>query len=234
MDGLYRSILLAQRTCFAHHPSMLKRTKNFFKTTLLGGAIVIMPTIILIFAFKWLFGMVGNGIKPLTDLVINTITLPDRYEKYIAPAIVISVIITGCFLLGLIVRTRIGQWFYNGLESSVLSKAPGYKMVKETVNQFLGKKKSPFSSVALVQVYENDTMITAFITDHHDNGTVTVFAPTGPNPTSGFIYHVKEEFVHPVDISVEDAMRSVISCGAGSEQLIKRLKPDDLPISRNL
>ena len=205
---------------------MLKRTKNFFKTTLLGGAIVIMPTIILIFAFKWLFGMVGSGIEPLTDLVINTITLPDRYEKYIAPAIVISVIILGCFLLGLIVRTRLGQWIYNSLESSVLSKAPGYKMVKEPVNQFLGKKKSPFSSVALVQVYENDTMITAFITDRHDNGTVTVFAPTGPNPTSGFIYHVNEEFVHPVDISVEDAMRSVISCGAGSEQLIKGLKPD--------
>lgn len=202
---------------------MLNRTKNFFRTTLLGGVIVILPTIILIFAFKWLFGMVSNGIKPLTDLVINSITLPDRYDQLIATGLVISVIILGCFLLGLIVRTRLGQWVYNGFENSVLSKAPGYKMVKETVNQFLGKKESPFSSVALVQVYENDTMITAFITDRHDNGMVTVFAPTGPNPTSGFIYHVKEEFVHPVDISVEDAMRSVISCGAGSKELLKKL-----------
>lgn len=203
---------------------MLSRTKNFVRTTVIGGVIVILPTIILVFAFRWLFGMVSDGIRPLTDLVVNYITLPDKYDEAIAKAIVISVIIIGCFMVGLFVRTRLGQWIYNGFEGSVLSKAPGYKMVKETVNQFLGKKESPFSSVALVRIFENDTKVTAFITDRHDNGTVTVFVPTGPNPTSGFIYHLKEEFVHPVNISVEDAMRSVISCGAGSEKLIKGLK----------
>ena len=203
---------------------MLGRTKNFFRTTILGGVIVILPTIILIFAFRWLFGIVSNGIKPLTDLVVYNIDLPDMYDEAIAKAIVISVIILGCFMVGLFVRTRLGQLIYNGLENSVLSKAPGYKVVKETVNQFVGKKESPFSSVALVQIFENDTKVTAFITDRHDDGTVTVFVPTGPNPTSGFIYHLNEQYVHPVDVSVEDAMRSVISCGAGSEKLIQGLK----------
>lgn len=206
--------------------AMLKRTKNFFKTTLLGGIIVILPTIILVFAFKWLFGMVGSGIKPLTDLVVNNIDLPDRYDELIATLIVLSVIVLGCFFVGLFVRTRLGKYIYSGFEGTILSKAPGYKMVKETVNQFLGKKASPFSSVALAQIFENDTKVTAFITDRHDDGTITVFVPTGPNPTSGFIYHLNEQYVHPVDISVEDAMRSVISCGAGSEQLIRGLKPD--------
>ncbi len=207
-----------------HHAPMLKRTKNFFKTTLLGGIIVILPTIILVFAFKWLFGMVGNGIKPLTDLVVNNIALPDRYDELIATLIVLSVIVLGCFFVGLFVRTRLGKYIYSGFEGTVLSKAPGYKMVKETVNQFLGKKESPFSSVALVRIFENDTKVTAFITDRHDDGTITVFVPTGPNPTSGFIYHLDSKYVHPVDVSVEDAMRSVISCGAGSEKLIKGLQ----------
>jgi uncharacterized membrane protein len=206
---------------------MLKRTKTFIRTTLLGGVIVILPTIILIFAFKWLFGMVRNGIQPLTDLVISNTQFPRRYDELIATVIVLSVIIGGCFFLGLFVRTRLGQWIYNGLESSVLVKAPGYKMVKETVNQFLGNKKSPFSSVALVRIFENNTKVTAFITDRHDNGTVTVFVPTGPNPTSGFIYHLNEKFVHPIDVTVEDAMRSIISCGAGSEKLIRGQKIDN-------
>ena len=48
---------------------MLKRTKNFFRTTLLGGVIVILPAIILILAFKWLFGVVASAIEPLTNLV---------------------------------------------------------------------------------------------------------------------------------------------------------------------
>lgn len=203
---------------------MLTRTKTFFRTTLLGGVIVILPTIILGVAFKWLFGKVGDGIKPLTNLVVDLIDLPDQYEELIATLIVLSVIILGCFSVGLFVKTRIGRWIYEGFERSLLSKAPGYKMVKETVNQFFGKKESPFSSVALAQIFENDTMITAFITDRHDNGIITIFVPTGPNPTSGFIYHLDQQYVHPVDVSVEDAMRSVISCGAGSDALIKGLE----------
>lgn len=206
---------------------MISRTKRFFITTLLGGVVVILPTIILVFAFKWLFGLVSNAIQPLTTLVVENLTLPDRYNQSIATLIVLSVIILGCFLFGLFVKTRIGKWIYEALENSLLSKTPGYKMVKETVNQFIGKKQSPFSSVALVQIFENDTKVTAFITDRHEDGTVTVFVPTGPNPTSGFIYHLNEQYVHPVAISVEDAMRSVISCGAGSGKLIKGLKPNE-------
>jgi uncharacterized membrane protein len=202
---------------------MLTRTKKFFKTTLLGGIIVILPAIILIFAFKWLFGVVGNAIEPLTNMAERQLTLGE-YNRYVAPVIVLSVIILGCFLFGLFVRTKLGQMIYMGFENSFLSKAPGYRMIKETVNQLLGKKTSRFSTVALVQIFENDTLVTAFITDEHENGMVTVFVPTGPNPTSGFIYHLDRKFVHPVDISVEDAMRSVISCGAGSEKLVKSIR----------
>lgn len=205
---------------------MLTRSKTFLRTTLFGGVIVILPSIILFFAFRWLFGVVGSGIKPLTSLVVETLPLPERYKEFIATVIVVSVIVLGCFLIGLFVKTRMGRWVYDGFERSVLSKAPGYKMVKETVNQFLGKKKSPFSSVALVQLFENSTLCTAFITDEHDNGTVTVFVPTAPNPTSGFIYHLKQQYVHPVNVSVEDAMRSVISCGASSGRLIAQHAKD--------
>lgn len=203
---------------------MLQRTKNFFRTTLLGGVIVILPAIILGFAFRWLFHFVGNAISPLTNLVVDHLTLPDRYDEFIATVLVIAVIVLGCFLIGLFVKTRIGRWVYDGFERSFLSKAPGYRMIKETVNQFLGNKESPFASVALVQIFENDTKMTAFITDRHDDGSITVFVPTGPNPTSGFIYHLDQKYVHPVAVSVEDAMRSVISCGAGSSNLIKAMK----------
>lgn len=201
---------------------MLNRIQNFFKTTLLGGIIVILPSIILIFAFNWLFSFVREAIKPLTTLVINNLPLPEQYNETTATLIVLIVIVLSCFTLGLFIRTRVGHWIYSAFESSLLSKAPGYKMIKETVNQFLGKKQSPFSSVALVQIFENDTKVTAFITDKHDDGTVTVFVPTGPNPTSGFIYHLNEKYVHPVNVAVEDAMRSVISCGAGSGALVKQ------------
>jgi uncharacterized membrane protein len=207
---------------------MFERTKNFFRTTVLGGVIVILPITILIFAFRWLFGIVGNAIKPLTDLAVAYIPLPSRYDQPIATLLVLIVIFSLCFLVGLFIRTRLGLYLYSGLESSLLSKTPGYKMIKETVNQFFGKKVSPFSSVALIQIFQNETLVTGFVTDKHAGDMVSVFVPTGPNPTSGFIYHLPKKYVHPVDVPVEDAMRSVISCGAGSSMLIEQ-KPAVLP-----
>lgn len=64
--------------------------------------------------------------------------------------------------------------------------------------------------------------MTAFVTEQHVDGSYSVFVPTGPNPTSGNIYHLKKKYVHLVDVSVEDAMRSIISCGAGSGKLLKQ------------
>ena len=97
-------------------------------------------------------------------------------------------------------------------------------MVKETISQlFNTNEKSPFASVALCRIFGNETMVTAFITDKHDNGSYTVFVPTGPNPTSGNIYHLKPEYVHEIEASTEETMRSIISCGAGSKALLNKL-----------
>jgi uncharacterized membrane protein len=123
-------------------------------------------------------------------------------------------------VVGIFVKTRVGQFIQHNLEKRILQMAPGYPTIKSIVMQFIGKKKSPFSSVALVEVFGNETLMTAFITDTHDSGRYTVFVPTGPNPTSGLIFHMPKKHVHPVKVSVEETMRSVIGCGAGSANLL--------------
>ena len=198
----------------------MDKIKSFIMTSLLGGVIVILPVAILVAVFGWVFSFTTNLIQPFTDLVVANSDL----KEIIADTLVLFVIFVVCFFVGLIVRTRFGKFIYHMIENHLLKIAPGYTLIKETVLQILGNKKSPFSSVALVQIFGNDTLVTSFITDEHSDGSFTVFVPTGPNPTSGNIYHLKGEYVHPVDVSVEDAMRSIISCGAGSTQLVESYK----------
>lgn len=198
----------------------MKKIVDFVKTALLGGMLILLPLTILIFAVNWIFNFVRQAISPLTVIVMTK----SQFQGIIADLLVIIFILLACFLLGILVRTKLGKWIYDSIENAILKKAPGYSLIKETIAQFLGSKQSPFSSVALVQIFGNDTMASAFITDSHDDGSYTVFIPTGPNPTSGNIYHLKKENVHPVDVPVEDAMRSIISCGAGSAKLIAGLK----------
>lgn len=197
----------------------MKKLREFVKSTLIGGLLVLLPLTILLYALAWVFNLAHKAIAPLTKIVLEKATL----QVIVADVIVIGLLVLICFLVGAFVRTRLGRWIYALIESRLLRRTPGYSMIKETVSQFLDKdKQSPFSSVALARIFESDTLVTVFVTDRHADGSYTVFMPTGPNPTSGNIYHLKGENVFPVDVPVEDAMRSIISCGAGSSTLIAK------------
>lgn len=194
----------------------MKRTQTFVSTSLLGGLIVILPIAILVLVGRWLFGLVRSWVGPLTEWVFGRVALPALVED----GLVVLLLLLACFLVGVVVRTRIGRFVHNNLEGRLLSIAPGYSLVKETVMQFLGRKATPFTKVALVQVFESEVRMTAFVTDEHPDGRYTVFVPTGPNPTSGNIYHLRPERVQLIDAPIETALRTVISCGAGSYQLM--------------
>ncbi len=195
----------------------MDRLKSFLKTSLLGGVVVILPVVILVALIVWVFGVISGVIEPLTHLLVEDSEL----NQFLAEMVVIVVLLTACFSVGVLVRTRLGDFFYRFIEMRILRLAPGYSLIKETVFQLFGKRKdSPFSSVALAQVFGNETLMTGFITDTHEDGSYTLFVPTGPNPTSGLIFHLEGRFVHPVNVPAQEAMRSIISCGAGSARLL--------------
>ena len=193
--------------------------KSFLKTTVVGGLLVVLPIGILVFIFNWVFDFLLDAVAPLVALALGEKARHDTVAGLAAIVIILLV----CFIVGLVVRTSFGRWLHSGMEDKLLSRAPGYTVIKETLLQFLGNKRSPFSSVALVQVFSSETWVAGFITDEHENGMVTVFVPTGPNPTSGNIYHLPKEKTCPIDVPVEDVMRSIISCGSGSSKMIQAL-----------
>ncbi len=195
----------------------LETIRATFKTTLLGGFIALLPIAILTIVFKWIYSFVSDAISPFTGLIAIKSSLS-------ADLIVFLVIIIISYLLGMAIKTNFGNFLHNTIEKKVLYLIPGYSLVKSTVLQFFGSKKQTFTDVALVDIFQNGSFVTAFITDKHKNGMMTIFVPTGPNPTSGMIYHVEKNFVHIVDVSIEDAMRSVISCGYGSSLLFEHKK----------
>lgn len=195
----------------------MNRIKNFIMTSLLGGLMVILPIAILVAVFTWIFNFGMKFIRPFAKILVNH----SGHREIVAEIMVIGIIIGVCFVIGIVVKTSLGRYLYAVTEKRLLNIAPGYNLIKETILQLLGSKKSPFSSVALAQVFGNETLVTCFVTDETESEICSVFVPTGPNPTSGNIYHLEKKYVHLVDTPVEDAMRSIISCGAGSHNLIE-------------
>lgn len=195
----------------------MSRARSFLGTSLLGGIGVLLPIAVLVAVGAWVFDLLRTAVRPFTNLLVARTEL----REYVAIFVVLAVMLAACFLTGVIVRTQVGRFLHETLELKILHGVPGYRLVKETIVQLIGRDKSPFTSVALVRPY-GDALMTAFITDRHDNGWYSVFVPTGPNPTSGNIFHLPPDRVEEIDASVEDTMRSVIGCGAGSRGLLER------------
>ncbi len=196
----------------------MQRIKHFFSTTFLGGFLIVLPLVILFLVFRSLFFFIVDNIAPLARLVNETA----RVDRLLATAITLALILGICFVLGLFIRTTVGRFLYTSFEKNIFLRIPGYRIVKETVSQLLGSPKNLFRGVALVDLYGSATLLTALITDRQKDGTVTVFIPSAPAPTAGFIYHVRKENVYEIDYPVDLAMKSIISFGAGSQLLYEK------------
>jgi uncharacterized membrane protein len=198
-----------------------KRLRRFLWTTLIGGVVALAPLTLIILLFRWMINVIGRILTPVVDQILQNPD-PNPFFKFALYVITFAVILLFFFIIGLIVRTRL-VFFLNQAEDRYLKKIPGYRLVRETIQQFFGKKRSFFREVVLVDIYNSGTLMTGFITD--DQGEViTVFVPTGPNPTSGNIYHLQKDRVVKTGASVDSGMKSIISCGAGSSEVFSTMK----------
>ncbi len=199
--------------------NFIKRIQKFLWTTLIGGLLALAPLSLIVLFFRWVINLIGRNLTPLVDTLLRD-TDPHPLFRFALYVVTFSAILIFLFLIGLLIRTRFAV-FLNKAEDRYLVRIPGYKLTKETVKQFFGKNRSFFKEVVLVDIFNSGTLMTGFITD--DQGEViTVFVPTGPNPTSGNIYHLAKDRVLRTEATVDSGMKSIISCGAGSSEIFER------------
>jgi uncharacterized membrane protein len=201
------------------HRTFVQKTRGFVVTTMLGGLVVVLPITLFVLIIRLLFNLVIGVIRPLTHLL----GFSDSINVWLVNLLVLVLIFLVFFLIGLAVRTEIGKRLFVRLEEQWLKPLPFYAVLRETVQQLFSKDKMPFSKVALVDPFGSGTLMTGFVTDELPGGYYTVFVPTAPNPTNGFIFHVKAEKIHLIDTRTEEAMRSVISLGIGSSNMLEKL-----------
>lgn len=196
--------------------------RGFFRTTFIGGLVALLPITMVIILFRWIINLIERHLGPVIDLVAETDSRLYIFGLYLAAIIVIFLVF---FSIGLIIKTRWGRFLNKQLEKKYLVKIPGYKIARDTVAQFFGKNRSFFREVVIVDLFNSGTLMTGFITDDQEGEIITVFVPTGPNPTSGNIYHLPKDKVLRTNAPVDLGMKTIISCGAGSSEIFGNIQP---------
>ena len=165
-------------------------------TIFLGGLAVILPVAILVKVFIWLF-----------------------YWATGAASILLI-----CVLIGLLVRTTWGKWIQSLTERWFLERIPGYKTLKELLSNIQPNQKRDFSRPVLISLDKSENYFLGFITDQYDDNRYAVFIPTSPSPVNGFVVQTNSEHIKFVNTKAESMMKTVISCGVGSADIMASIQ----------
>lgn len=129
------------------------------------------------------------------------------------------------YMTGILTRHFVGQRII-ALGERVVHVIPFVNRVYRAVTQirdtFIGRQGTVFQRVCLIEFPRKDLYAVAFITSDEsgpiqqtlDRSLIAVFMPTTPNPTSGYLMYLPPEDVIELDISVEEAMKLIVSGGA--------------------
>jgi uncharacterized membrane protein len=193
----------------------MKQILEFAKSAVVGGLVVILPlAAAMVLTIKMLAAIEG-AVHPVTA------ALP--YGGPGARVLAVAVILGGCFVTGVLVRTRFGRRASTWLEKRVLDRLPAYGLLRSLGRQVAGEGDNAHMAPAMAEI--EDALVPAFIVEEHDDGRLTVFVPAIPTPTIGALYILAARRVHRLDVPITALVQCITQWGVGSRELVAALKP---------
>ena len=204
--------------------NLANRLQQDLKNDLIAGLLVVIPLATTI----WLSSIVSKFVLTLVTSIpkqLNPfITLNPLLQDLINLTLGLTVPLLAILLIGLMARNFVGRWlleFGEGTLSKIPLAGSVYKTLKQLLETFLRDNSKRFRRVVLVEYPREGLFSVGFVTGvvgpslqpELEQTLLSVFIPTAPNPTTGWYTLVPESSVKDLDISVEDAFRTIISAG---------------------
>lgn len=187
---------------------------------LFAGVLVTAP-IFITFYLAWLFVTFVDGkIEPLIPAKYN----PETYLPFAIPGLGLLVLIFSLMLVGALTAGFFGRLWMRFSEQA-LNQMPVirnvYSAVKQILETVLAQQSNAFREAVLIEYPRRGIWAIGFLTGSTKGEVqnltaeecINVFLPTTPNPTSGFLLFVPKKDITPLSMSVEDAIKMVISGG---------------------
>ncbi|OGF58984.1 MAG: hypothetical protein A2Y62_21085 [Candidatus Fischerbacteria bacterium RBG_13_37_8] len=188
--------------------------KTWAKKTLLTGIILILPLAVSIWIGIIIFHKVDGIFRPIITKILG----------YQIPGLGFILTFLLIWLLGIIGTNIIGKRLFSAFDKFMI-KIPlisiFYRTTKQLIEAFKLTKKLPFQQVVLIEYPRKGIFSIAFIMNEQTGEIqaltpqklISVFIPSTPNPTTGFLVFVPEEDILPISMHVDDALKLAISGG---------------------
>ena len=189
---------------------------GFFKTTLLGALLIVVPIGIIGFALLQVVKLTRGLLLP----VVETLPFDSMTLRVLLLVAALLIVVLLCYFTGLLVRTRWGQRLRVWVERSLLDRIPGYKMVRSLAHQYLGEEDERKFRPVFVDLYASGTKMIGLEIEELGDGTVAVFLPSVPAVTLGQVHIVPGERITPIPASLHATVETLTMFGEGASKLI--------------
>ena len=191
----------------------LQHTRGVF----LAGILAAIPLVVTYLVFRWLFLEVDGIFQPAIVLLIG----------HSLPGVGLVALVLLVYLLGLFMANVAGRRLVRAVDA-VISRTPivqyVYTAARQVVNALRSLKQVPFKQVVIVEFPKAGMYSLGFVTskavDFRGLMKVPVFIPHTPNPMTGFLVLLDAKDIIDTDLTIDDAMRMVLSGGLLSPQTI--------------
>jgi uncharacterized membrane protein len=195
---------------------------QFIKTTVLGGLVFLVPVVVLIIVLAKAAGFMMMVAEPLAAWI----PIDNIGGVAVANVFAIVSVLLVCFLAGLVARATLLRTTIEGLESKVLSKVPGYVIVKGMLS---GLQQNDTHKLFPVLATFSDAARIGLEIERLDDGRIVVMVPTAPNPWSGKVHIMAREQVQRIDLPMTAYMENVERFGQGTGDLLRSLVESQNP-----
>ncbi len=196
------------------------------KKTFVAGLLVWLPLTITVWVlwqllsvfdgiFRALIAAAGALVPPLAPALQHLGNIP---------GVGVVLVLAAILLTGLLVANIVGQWWlarWDGLMARIPIVKSIYSSVKQVSDTLFSSNGNAFRRAVMVPYPHADSRAIAFVTGtpggevaaRLDGEYISVYVPTTPNPTSGFFLLLRRADVVELDMSVDEALKYVISMG---------------------
>ena len=194
---------------------------------LFAGLLVWLPLAITGGVLMWAIGLMDGLFHGILGGVQHV--LPTSAENFLAllagvPGLGVVLLVLLLLVTGMFVTNMVGAWWlkqWNALLSHIPIVKSIYVSVKQVSDTLFSTNGNAFREAVMVQYPREGSWTIAFVTGtpsgevacHLEDEHVSIYVPTTPNPTSGFFLIVPRADIKPLHMTVDEALKYIISMG---------------------
>ncbi len=194
------------------------------RSRMTSGVVALVPVVVTVYVLRVLFALTAGILLPFISPAV------EHWPWLWRAGLSLAILLVAVYFLGELATNLVGRRVLQ-LGEEVLLRVPFVKVIyrasKQVVTAFQKPNSAAFKSVVLVEFPRKGIRAIAFLTSTFTlaDGAVwhSVFVPTTPNPTTGFLEYLPAEEVIATSFTVEEAFKTVMSLGVLTPERMSEL-----------